>query len=786
MTDNMTDNVIDNVTDNVIDKKKNNLRDKTQSHAIYNMKKRRQFPRQLVAWVLAFCLFFGSAAPAFARETDYFPPLREGLSRAELPLLEADLADFYELEARVMTMSQLENENELLKAVMEYTQEYRWIAAEVSLANFAYYCDPKANEALYLAWEEKQAEAFQAYNETWRRLLQSDNRSMFEKLMSQAQIEAILSDDRAPAGTAELAAKIRNMANSYWQAMGADYSADWQGKSYNFDNVQELAGEAYNSVYLELCKQRNQAAGQILAEGIPACNAYARALGYQDFAAYRYASYGRDYTPQEAARLHQVVKERILPLYKQVGVFASFNRRFDQQALNQHYNFRKQQVVLDTAAAYMPMISDEYAETLAYLREKDLLDIEYDADKLGVAFTTYIPFYRLALIFNGSQMGTPRDFSSFIHEFGHFACFMYGQDNAQHDVNEFYAQGLELLFLHFADDIFGEDGDTYRLNAVEELLGGIVTGCLYDEFQQKVYQLEQPTVQQINEIFHELSLEYGYVYGHEENQAYNWVETAHTFIEPFYYISYATSSLEAAELLVRSYEDFEAAADDYLGMVGTLRQQSFKAFFADAGYGDVFAPQELERLADRLEDYIYEEICEIANVESIKKHWAGASLLAAAGRGVLLGDEQGSLRPDSTVNRAEAYTMLWRWCGAPQAEVGRIGAPAGSWYEQPANWAAANGLLWDDKSESFGAEEPMTREQIVWVLWRLAEGEYEELPDKLSGFADEQQIADWARDAMNWGVNQGLVNGNDLKQLEPKRTASRAELVSLVNSYLNS
>ncbi len=766
---------------------------------------KNQLLRQITAFalllglLLSAGLYLPASQQAQARETNYFAPLSDGLSRDQLVLAEPDLTRFYILQDQLLAMNQIHNQEELIKSLMRFNREYSAILGQVSLANFAYYSNPAEYEEIYNQWQEMAAEAAKVYEETWRAMLNSDNKDMFSTMLPPGRIAAMQNQESVSEEEFAQLAKINNMVNAYWNAMEAEYTAEWQGQTYNFDNVGDLDGSAYMQVYLQLVRSRNQAVAQILAEAVPICNAYAQSKGHANYAAYTYEqNYGRDYTPADAQQLYAIVKEKIVPLYMQVQVYANTNPLFNVQALNSQYDFRSQQVVLDTAAAYMPEISDEYANALAYLRIKNLAAINASEDKLHVAFTTFIPYYHLAMIFNGAQSGTVFDFSSFIHEFGHFAYYMYQQEDIAHDVNEFFAQGMEMMFLHFADDIFGpENGNTYRILVLQDQLSGIVQGCLYDEFQQKLYQMENPTVHDINVLFHDLSVQYGSIYAHDDEEAYNWITTPHTFIQPFYYISYATSALSASELLLRANENFEQAADKYLNMVANHNQYTYRAFFKEAGFANIFNPNELNSLVNKLEDYVYTEICGIGQMAEIKQHWAKDDLLYTAGCGLLQCDENGSLRPDAGVNRAEMLQMLWqRFANKSMAveSADFVDVAPGVWYEEAADWGAAINLVNGVEGQRFAAGQPLTREEMTTMFWRLkrAQTSNAEPPaidaataaDTLARFEDGGQVSAWAAEPLAWAVQAGLLNGDEAGCLRPQQLTTRAEAATMLVKYL--
>ncbi len=746
----------------------------------------RKIGRGLLAVALAVAVgLFGPTEDAAARQTDFFEGLPEDVpARDELDYGEAEATRFYILGEHLLSLS-ADDEDELLRYLLRYNAEYAALQAAEGLAMLDYYAEPQENAGRWQDWQDLLLEVGESYRDTWRKLLTSDKGEFFRGVLSAGTVDSLLAGETA--SSAELAelAQVRGMAEAYWAAADRDYTVTWQGREYGFDDLAGIADDDdYTEVYRLLAKERNAALAEILADTIPAANAYAARQGYASYAEYAYAQeYGREYAPEDAARLYAAVKQHIVPLYQQANKMLAASERFSSAELAAH-TFADSGELLDAAAQYMPEISDEYAAALALLREKGLADIEDDPDRIGVSFTTYLPYYSMALIFSGTQDGEPQDLGTFIHEFGHFAYYMYMQEETPLDINEFFSQGLEALFCSFADELFGAAGDTYRLQNLTGLLNAVIEGCLYDEFQVRAYQMEQPTVRDLNVLYHQLSLEYGYEYMHSDDEAYNWVTTPHTFIQPFYYLSYAASALPAAELLVRADRDMAGAADDYLAMVSGYDGQSYTEFFAEHGFADIFDGGDIKLLADGLRDYLYDEICQTPGVDALAGHWAYGELCYAYGLGIMDGDEAG-LRPDDTALRCEVFQMMHRLLGGTATvSAGFTDVAAGDWFAPAADWAAESGLTQGSGGGVFDPYSPMTRQQAATVLYRAmaAESGEEITPADtavLAGFADGGAVADWAGEACAWAVSEGILQG-DGGRLEPERPVTRAELAALL------
>jgi hypothetical protein len=56
----------------------------------------------------------------------------------------------------------------------------------------------------------------------------------------------------------------------------------------------------------------------------------------------------------------------------------------------------------------------------------------------------------------------------------------------------------------------------------------------------------------------------------------------------------------------------------------------------------------------------------------------------------------------------------------------------------------------------------------------------------LTIFADANDISDYAKQAMSWAHQQGIVKGKGNNILDPKGNATRAEIATMVVNYLNS
>ena len=159
--------------------------------------------------------------------------------------------------------------------------------------------------------------------------------------------------------------------------------------------------------------------------------------------------------------------------------------------------------------------------------------------------------------------------------------------------------------------------------------------------------------------------------------------------------------------------------------------------------------------------------------------WYLEAVTWAIENGIMQGTGSG-FAPKATASRAMFLTVLWRLAGEPEAEgdFSFSDVPEGAWYAEAVRWAAAEGILNGYGDGRFGAKDPITREQLVTLLWRICcepEGNGD-----LTGYADEGKISNWAHDAVAWAVGAGLIQGKGGGVLDPKGETTRAEIAQLV------
>lgn len=132
------------------------------------------------------------------------------------------------------------------------------------------------------------------------------------------------------------------------------------------------------------------------------------------------------------------------------------------------------------------------------------------------------------------------------------------------------------------------------------------------------------------------------------------------------------------------------------------------------------------------------------------------------------------------VGQAVSYTAMAQSLYKLSGEGGAIGD------EQVLDWAAGHRLLDGVAGQDFDPSVPITRQELVSMLYRY-ETEYlgraVQKTGSLARFSDGDGVHAAAREAMCWAVGTGLIQGTSSGALRPGDYASRAQLDTILHRY---
>ena len=144
--------------------------------------------------------------------------------------------------------------------------------------------------------------------------------------------------------------------------------------------------------------------------------------------------------------------------------------------------------------------------------------------------------------------------------------------------------------------------------------------------------------------------------------------------------------------------------------------------------------------------------------------WYHEAIDWAYSLGLMNGTTKSTFGPNAAATRAQTWTMLARIAGQDTRR-------SSTWYEVGQKWAMNLGIT--DGTNPMGS---LTREQLAAMLYRYVGS------PAVNGtltFTDSANVSTWARNAMIWAVQNGILDGVGGNRLNPKGTTTRAQAAAI-------
>ena len=164
--------------------------------------------------------------------------------------------------------------------------------------------------------------------------------------------------------------------------------------------------------------------------------------------------------------------------------------------------------------------------------------------------------------------------------------------------------------------------------------------------------------------------------------------------------------------------------------------------------------------------------------------WFSDAVSYVQERGLMSGTSATRFSPNAQTSRAMLATILYRAAGQPETtgQSSFVDVLASDYFSDAVAWASENGIVTGYSRTRFGSDDPVSREQIATLLWRYAGSPS---ADSTQSFADQNQISDYARSAVNWARANGIVSGRPGNRFDPAASATRAEVATILRNFLS-
>lgn len=174
----------------------------------------------------------------------------------------------------------------------------------------------------------------------------------------------------------------------------------------------------------------------------------------------------------------------------------------------------------------------------------------------------------------------------------------------------------------------------------------------------------------------------------------------------------------------------------------------------------------------------------------VKGAWYYDAVDYAIKGGLFNGTSKTSFEPESKMTRAMLVSVLYRIAGEPSVTVENsfIDVPDNEWYSDAIYWSNSNDIVGGYGNGIFGTNDSITRQDMAVILYRYAKNHgYDvstDVNNKLLSFEDNFKVSEYATSAMQWAVDNELIQGTSKNILSPQGTATRAQVATILMRFV--
>lgn len=164
-----------------------------------------------------------------------------------------------------------------------------------------------------------------------------------------------------------------------------------------------------------------------------------------------------------------------------------------------------------------------------------------------------------------------------------------------------------------------------------------------------------------------------------------------------------------------------------------------------------------------------------------KTYWAYDAIEALAEKGIISGVSEDSFAPEREITREEFCVLLQRVFKLAHADkrISFDDIPEDAWYQDAVYALAENGIVNGIDLHTFGVGRTITRQDMAVLIAGCLKNAEE--TREYADFADEDQISDYAKDAVKRLYCAGILNGMGDDTFAPQESATRAQTAVILN-----
>lgn len=161
--------------------------------------------------------------------------------------------------------------------------------------------------------------------------------------------------------------------------------------------------------------------------------------------------------------------------------------------------------------------------------------------------------------------------------------------------------------------------------------------------------------------------------------------------------------------------------------------------------------------------------------------WATDAINALVKRNVISGVDNNRFEPNREVKREELVKMIVAAFALNNVDnsVSFTDVMGSEWYYSYIQTAFGAGIVNGISDDTFGVGKNVTRQELATILYRTANFVGMNFEQK-KAFGDNDEIADYAREAVSALAGSGIIDGIGDNLFAPNQTATRAQTAKLI------
>jgi hypothetical protein len=247
-------------------------------------------------------------------------------------------------------------------------------------------------------------------------------------------------------------------------------------------------------------------------------------------------------------------------------------------------------------------------------------------------------------------------------------------------------------------------------------------------------------------------------------------------------VSASTPTTVWNKLAGNSYSDYDAlkrAFNTYVGQGNTIGSGSSSSSSSSGSKLSSNVPSTPTNTSQtQLNKYIFDDVEQI--------DWARDAIVALAEKNIISGVGDNKFEPNDNVTR-EQFVKIVVGAFVPDAQAGELSfsdVKSGEWYEEYIAKAFNSGIVNGIDDNTFGVGRNITRQDMCVMIYNAAKAAGMEYQASADTFADDAQIADYAREAVYALRAAGAVDGSDNGCFEPTAFATRAQAAKIIYALI--